>query len=665
MDILYCIVARFQVPFLHDGHTYLIKNVLERCDEKSNFCIVLGNPFDNVLDNKNILSFDERKSMLIDYIQSHFPSKKEKLIQIASINDMKDNQKWSQQLDIIVRHICGLSSIKCVLVGSRDSFLQVYSGKYDGIIIPPVKSICGTDIRHIITNSSNYLEELCKINPIDINILRRITCIRNFMLSNGFIGIKQTKFLNGDITNIPLMTDSYKLGHWKMYEQFNVTNVYSYFEARKGAKYNNLVFVGLQYLLKKLEGCVVTSDDVLEAQRVVDGHLGQNIFNKKMWDYIVETHNGRLPIRIRAVEEGTIVPVGNVLFTIENLDSACASLTNHLETFLMHIWFSCNVATISREIKLLIKNSMLRTSDSFDGLDFKLHDFGYRGTSSNESAGIGSLGHLAVFRGTDTVAGLQIANKYYHEPMAGYSVSATEHSIQTVFGKDGEYDVIEQLISLYPEGILSMVLDSYNIYSAVEYIGSTLKEKVLARNGKLVVRPDSGYPPKVTIKILNILDESFGSTVNSKGFKVLNPKVGLIYGDGLDYDMISLILLEMEKELWSTDNIVFGMGGGLLQNHTRDTERFAAKCSAIKFANDDNWKDVFKNPITSTGLDTKTSKAGRLKLIKVNNMFVTVREDDVIYSDETIYPNLLKLVYENGTLFTDVTLDKIRKNIDE
>ena len=406
-------------------------------------------------------------------------------------------------------------------------------------------------------------------------------------------------------SNLILRTDSYKFSHWKMYDELKT--VYSYFESRAGAAYPETVFCGLQPILTKMSGSVITQMDIEEADAFCKDHfMMDGMFNRKMWQYIVDEHKGKLPLRIKAIPEGTPVNIGNVLLTVENTDPKCASLTNHFETWLTHIWYSSTVATLSRSVKIMIKQFLDRTSESDASIDFMLHDFGYRGVSSVESAGYGTLGHLVNFKGTDTVEGILYARKYYSEPMAGFSVPASEHSVMTSKGREGEYEVIANLIKIYPTGILSLVLDSFNIYNACEHLGTVLKDAVLAREGKVVVRPDSGHPPEVTMKIIVILEKHFGVTVNEKGYKVLPPKIGIIYGDGLDVAMIKLILETLEKSKWAASNLVFGMGGGLLQKVNRDTQRNAFKCSANETM-DGEWHDIFKDPIDGS----KKSKAGK------------------------------------------------------
>lgn len=462
--------------------------------------------------------------------------------------------------------------------------------------------------------------------------------------------------------NLILKTDSYKVGHWGMYDSIDIKTIYSYFEARKGAKFSETTFFGLQYFLKQLEGIVVTRAHITEAKEFVKLHLGnEELFNEDMWTYIIDNLGGKLPLVIRAVPEGMNIPEGNVLMTIENTDPRCAALVNHFETLLTHIWYTSTVATQSKEIKKILKTFLDETSDKPGHLQFQMHDFGERGVSSMETAGLGGMAHLVNFMGTDTIEGVLYAKKTYGEPMAGYSVVASEHSVMTSRMEEGEFDVLKILLEKYPKGILSLVLDSYDIDSAVLHLTTEFLPLVKSREGKVVIRPDSGKPIDVTLRLFKILEETLSSeiTLNSKGYKCLPDYIGMIYGDGLDIEMIQKILIALKEHNWASDNIVFGMGGGLLQKVNRDTQRFAFKCSANQ-TSDGVWHDVYKNPIDARkGGETKASKKGKLKLINHNSVFMTVRQDDPEYID---YQDLLVEVFRDGEIKKLFTFQEIRQN---
>jgi nicotinamide phosphoribosyltransferase len=452
--------------------------------------------------------------------------------------------------------------------------------------------------------------------------------------------------------NIILKTDSYKLTHWKQYPD-NTQNVYSYFESRVGAKFKETVFFGLQYFMKEyLEGNVITLDNIKEAKAFTDQHLGPGLFNEEGWIYVLHTYKGKLPVRICAVPEGMPVPESNVLMTIENTDPNCCWLTNYLETLLVQVWYPSTVATLSRENKKNILKYLEETG-TLKLIDFKLHDFGYRGVSCDEQASLGSASHLVNFKGTDTLAGILMAQQYYNtKEMVGFSIPASEHSTITSWGKDHENDAMRNMLDKYPSGMIACVSDSWDIFNACSNIwGKELKDKVIARNGILVIRPDSGNPPYIVPKVINLLGEKFGFNINQKGYKVLHDKVRVIQGDGINYEMIPQILYAMKDERLSADNIAFGSGGGLLQHVNRDTQRFAFKCSSV-IVNGEQ-RNVYKQPLTD---NTKNSKQGRLALINDNGTITTVQSNGINNKD------ILQPVFENGKIIKNITFEEVRNN---
>ena len=377
--------------------------------------------------------------------------------------------------------------------------------------------------------------------------------------------------------NIILNSDSYKYSQFNQYPA-NTTSIYSYIESR-GGKYDETVFFGLQAFIKEYLTAPITQDMIDEAELIITAH-GEP-FNRAGWEYILNEHNGYLPVRIRAVPEGTVVPVKNVLATLENTDPACYWLTSFLETALLRaIWYPTTVATNSRESKKLILDALEKTGDPTT-IDFKLHDFGARGVSSLESAGIGGAAHLVNFMGTDTVEALLFARRYYAADMAGFSVPAMEHSTVTSWGRENEVASYRNMVKQNgkPGGIVSAVSDSYDIFKACELWGTELKQDILDSGATLVVRPDSGDPATVVLECLKILDKNFGHTTNAKGFKVLN-NVRVLQGDGITHQSIRSIIFTITLAGYSVDNVVFGQGGALLQIVNRDDQKFAMKCSA-------------------------------------------------------------------------------------
>lgn len=480
------------------------------------------------------------------------------------------------------------------------------------------------------------------------------------LLTAGLPDVVKTGCLGVDENFIEL-SDSYKVGHWKMLPK-GTQGVYSYFQSRIGAKYPYTVLFGLQmYLLKYFCGVVITRKDIDAAEINCRAHFGINIFNRKMWEYIVTECGGKLPLRIKAAPEGMAVPINNVLVTVETTKGGeiTAPLTNYIETILTHLWQPSNVATISRDLKNYLKKAFDITAMTNDLLPFMLHDFGFRGVSSIESAGLGGVGHLVNFMGTDTMIALTYAQRYYKAAMPGFSVLASEHSIMTALGEEGEFTMFEDLITNLPsEAILSLVSDSYNIERVINEYLPKLKDKILARKGKVVIRPDSPRSKTDTaaaqvLWLANALWNLFGGTTNKKGFKVLNPKIGLIYGDGLSADEIKDCIRTLVLAKFSAETCVYGMGGGLLQKHNRDTQRNAFKCSAQ--LRDGKWIDIAKKPLDVT----KASKPGRLKLVWMEaangRSLVTVPETDP-------REDVLVTVFENGEMTKLWTFDEVRRN---
>lgn len=454
--------------------------------------------------------------------------------------------------------------------------------------------------------------------------------------------------------NVATLTDSYKFSHAKQYPG-GTTRVFSYFESRAGATHPWTVFFGLQSILRRyLVGDVVTDADVDAAKALCDAHMGPGLFHEAGWRHIVRDHVGRLPLRIRAVPEGTVVPTGHALMTVENTCDQCWWVTNFFETLLVQVWYPCTVATQSRAMKATILRYLAETGDPA-GIDFKLHDFGYRGSTSVESAGLGAAAHLVNFKGTDTVRGLEVARDHYGEPMAGFSIPASEHSTITSWGEAGELDAMANMLDTYPSGLVACVSDSWDIFHAVaKHWGTTLRARILARDGCLVVRPDSGDPVDVVPRVMRLLGERIGQHMNDKGYLVLDPHVRMIQGDGITAQSLGDILEAVKRAGYSADNLAFGSGGGLLQQVNRDTQRFAFKCSAIQVGGE--WRDVWKQPATDV---TKASKRGRLTLYQYRDgRYETAPRDD--WGMRGAAQDVLGTVFEDGALVRVQTFADIR-----
>jgi nicotinamide phosphoribosyltransferase len=454
--------------------------------------------------------------------------------------------------------------------------------------------------------------------------------------------------------NILLNTDSYKTSMFKQYPA-GTTGVYSYIESR-GGRYDETVMFGLQAFIKEYLLEPITQADIDIADEILTAH-GEP-FNREGWEYILSAHGGFLPVVIRAVPEGTVVPVKNVLATIENTDPKAFWLTTYLETALLRaVWYPVTVATQSYTIRKVILDYLEKTGDPTT-IDFKLHDFGARGVSSMESAGIGGAAHLVNFMGTDTLSGILYAREYYSAGIAGFSIPAAEHSTITSWGRDNEVKAYANMVDQFakPGSILAVVSDSYDIFNAASKLwGEELKQKVIDSGATVVIRPDSGDPDTVCRKLVAILGDKFGYTTNDKGYKVLN-NVRLIQGDGVNEHTIRMILGGFQAYGWSADNIAFGMGGALLQQVDRDTQKFAMKCSAALINGE--WVDVQKDPITDSG---KKSKAGRVQLWESGGEYISSVSRPNTWTDRGFtWAPVLQEVFRDGKLVKEYTFEEVR-----
>ena len=472
-----------------------------------------------------------------------------------------------------------------------------------------------------------------------------------------------------NLNNLILNSDSYKYSQFNQYPA-GTEYVYSYIESR-GGSWDSTVYFGLQAFIKQYLTTPITQKNIDDAEAIITAH-GEP-FNREGWEYILNELGGKLPISIKSAPEGRVIPIRNVLATIVNTDPKCAWLTSFLETALLRaIWYPTTIATNSYESKKIILDYLEKTGDP-SLIDFKLHDFGARGVSSMESAGLGAAAHLINFSGTDTITGILYAREYYNADIAGFSIPAMEHSTVTSWGKENEVDSYRNMVKQNAKqgGIFACVSDSYDIYKACELWGTVLKQDVLDSGATLVVRPDSGNPSEVVVKCLYILEKHFGSTTNSKGFRVLNPAVRILQGDGIDHASIRSILFCMELAGFSADNVAFGQGGALLQIVNRDTMQWAMKCSAIgvrEYSTDRDhgpfkslvWRDVYKDPVTDSG---KRSKRGRVTLWESGGEYQSAVTQPTNWTDKgTVWTEVLEEVYRDGTLVKEITFDEVRAN---
>ena len=466
--------------------------------------------------------------------------------------------------------------------------------------------------------------------------------------------------------NLLLMTDVYKLGHLEQYEK-GTEKIYSYLCARSNKKYNKTLVYGIQPILKMLSQGVTVEDgeELLAIRESILGPDTKGVVSQKIRAL---AQLGYLPIEIKAVPEGTYMENKNVILTITNTLPEFYWVVGFFESMILKLWNTCTVATSSKKFKTLVEKYADETCGNRGLVPFQVHDFGYRGVSSEETAELSGSAHLVSFYGTDTVSAVNFVRKNYGVKAGnpiGLSVPASEHSVMCSFGREREFEAFQNMLDLYPTGLVSIVSDTYDLWNVLTNFASTLKEQILARDGKVVFRPDSGDPEKILLGdedapkdspaykgSIRLLDELFGSTVNSLGFKELNPKVGLIYGDGMYFERFERILAKMKEMGYASSNLVIGVGGLLLQQHNRDDLGFAIKAT-YAVANGQP-RNLLKDPVTDSG---KKSHTGLMTLVKENGVFVT--KDNCSIEEEK--QGLLVLVFKDGKIKKTTTFDEIRE----
>lgn len=442
-----------------------------------------------------------------------------------------------------------------------------------------------------------------------------------------------------------LRTDSYKFTHPALYPN-GTTEVYSYMEDRIPATESTML-VGLQYYIQRYltKPASYGFFNVERLKRQHLAHFGFPLDPKVESSMIQINKQGYLPIQIDAIPEGLMVPGGTPKFTIFNTEDHAFWLPNYLETLLMKVWYPSTVATTSYQCRKIFEK-YLSTCDDKSCINFMLQDFGYRGASSEESAEIGGFAHLVNFMGSDTFAAIDFAEDYYGATeMPCFSVAASEHTCTIAWGKAHEADMYEHALDTYPDSILSLVADSYDVENAIDNIfGVKLIEKIKQRKQPLVIRLDSGDPVLGVMKALMKLGQKFGTYTNNAGFTMLR-YVKILQGDGVNPKMIDMILSNMHTFGWSMQNIVFGMGGALLQRTDRDVNRVAIKGSHV-IINGENFpirKEVLSQP-------DKASKAGKFYVSR-----------GLVTSTTPCKDNILCPVLRNGNVLCLWSINDLRK----
>lgn len=532
-------------------------------------------------------------------------------------------------------------------------------------------------------------------------------------------------------------TDFYKTNHYRMYPE-NTSRIYSNFTPRKSrmSGVNEVVVFGLQYFILEylieqwnrnfFGNDMFRTNDYKKAvianyQRLMDNTLGKGSVTtehlEKLWDL------GYMPLHIKALPEGTLCPIGVPCLTITNTVDHASWLVNYLETILScTVWQPMTSATIAYEYKKLLTKYALETTGSADFVQFQGHDFSMRGMSSLESACTSGAAHLLSFVGTDTVPAITFLERYYgadiEKTLVGTSVPATEHSVMCMGTKDDEIGTFKRLLDLYPSGILSVVSDTWDLWKVLTEYLPTLKEEILARDGKLVIRPDSGDPvdiicglekkegfvlferegqlrlrdnntsvsKPVTMPefkgVIELLWDTFGGKINDNGYKELDPHIGAIYGDSITLERADAICERLKAKGFASTNIVFGIGSYTYQYNTRDTFGFAMKATYGELLEDEVaefsseevltkkvvTREIFKAPITDSG--EKKSARGLLNVNYALNHDPKGDEYDTprlkLFQQVTPYEETkgeLQTVFLDGKLVKFQTLSEIRNRL--
>lgn len=480
--------------------------------------------------------------------------------------------------------------------------------------------------------------------------------------------------------NSLLNTDGYKVDHRRQYPA-GTTLVYSNWTPRKSRipEIDEVVFFGLQYFIKHylLEDFRANffqrpKEEVLRTyKRRIDAYLGPNAVGT---DHIAALHDlGYLPMVIKALPEGSCVPLRVPMCTMYNTKPEFFWLTNYFETLLSTtLWLPCNSATIAREYRKKLDRYAAATSSAEGFVDWQAHDFSMRGMGGAEAAMLSGAGHLLSFLGTDTIPAIEFLEQYYNvnaeQETVGGSVAATEHSVMCMGTDSGEQDTFERLITeIYPGGIVSVVSDTWDLWKVLTEYLPNLKEKVLSRDGKLVIRPDSGDPADILCGdpdapegparegVIRLLWKTFGGTTNSKGFRELDSHIGAIYGDSISLERAEQICSRLKANGFATTNVVLGIGSYTYQYNTRDTFGFAMKATYGEV--NGKGRAIFKDPITDDG--TKRSAKGLMKITKQDGRFVL--HDQVGWDQER--EGELREVFRDGRLLIDDSLSAIRERM--
>ena len=484
-----------------------------------------------------------------------------------------------------------------------------------------------------------------------------------------------------------LLTDGYKLDHRRQYPA-GTTLVYSNWTPRKSRVDNieEVVFFGLQYFLKRYvlhdfeehffkrpKGEVVA-----EYAARVNAYLGPNSVGT---DHVAALHDlGYIPMSFKALPEGARVPIRVPMFTMVNTLPQFFWLTNYFETLLSAVvWMPCNSATIARQYRTILDAAAAKTSSTPEFVDWQGHDFSMRGMAGIDASLMSGAAHLLSFSGSDTIPAVDWLERYYNADaqakLVAGSVAATEHSVMSMGTQTDELETFRRLIEdVYPSGIVSIVSDTWDLWQVLTEYLPALKDKVLARDGKVVVRPDSGDPVDIICGsldsardddtplseherkgVIELLWEVFGGTTNAKGYRELDPHIGAIYGDSITLDRAQAICDRLAAKGFASTNVVLGVGSFTYQYNTRDTFGFAMKATYGEV--DGEGRAIFKDPVTDDG--TKKSARGLVRVEREGDTYVL--HDEQTWDQEA--RGELREVFRDGKLLVDWTLGDVRARV--
>jgi len=503
-----------------------------------------------------------------------------------------------------------------------------------------------------------------------------------------------------------LLTDGYKTSHHKMYPE-GTTLVFSNFTPRSEkhalVKTGYILHFGSQMVIQQIhelfqEGFFNRNrQEVLEEiNKEYSAYLGTD-YDVSHIDALHQL--GHLPISVQALSEGVLVPIGIPVMKVWNTHPDFYWITNFLETIISNLyWKPITSATIAYEYRKLLQDYALATDkDNLGVVAFQGHDFSMRGMDSVEATMSSGLGHAVSFLGSDSLPVIHAARKYYEaDGDVVYSVPASEHSVMCAGTKDDEIETLRYLMKQYPTGILSVVSDTWDLWKLITEYLVELKDEILARDGKLVIRPDSGDPVDIicgtfdfskdktifgadptldTVRIteekgvVELLWDIFGGTVNEQGYKVLDSHIGCIYGDSITLARAEDICSRLEAKGFASTNVVLGIGSYTYQYNTRDTYGFAMKATYVEVENPNimlmsnppqpkiEGREIFKDPVTDDG--TKKSAKGLLAVHDKDGIYELKQQCtwEEVQEDDTI------LIYKDGKILERVSLNDVRNRV--